>query len=221
MVWLSRIWRWASGLLVGAFVVVYLAALLLHNTFNIHEHPQGDTLRELNSHAHNLLSAAGTTQRWNMFAPNVGTLSYSPIVVIVFKDGSRVSLHSIVEPDLPGWDGASPIPNHVEGDARLYAWRFHVADGRIRKYESRATETDPIWSAIRTNYTRWRAETWLLENPGRKRDIARIELWRTLIRHPGYGRELHCETVELLPIYPQIDPLWPVPVDRTFPFYRP
>ncbi|MCB9934868.1 MAG: hypothetical protein H6840_04165 [Planctomycetes bacterium] len=218
---MSRIWRWASGLFVGAFVVVYLAALLLHNTFNIHEHPQDDTLRMLDGNSQRLLSATGTTQRWNMFAPNVGTLSYTPIVVIVFKDGSRVALHSIVEPELPNWEGATPIPNEVEGDARLYAWCFHIADGRIRKYESRAANAEPAWRGIRTNFTRWRAEAWLRENPGRRADIARIELWRAKVRHPGYGHELCCESVELLPIFPQAETHWPVKVDYTFPFYRP
>ena len=217
MIWLRRIWTWGSSLIVGVFVVGYLSTLLLHNTFRLFEDSPSNWLESRTS---KVMSATATTQRWNMFAPNVGTLSYSPIVVIVFKDGRRVSLHSIVEPDMPGWTGSSPIPNDVEGEQRLYDWRFHIGDGRIRKFESNAAKSERAWSVLRTNYTRWRATRWLQAHPGRKKDVQRIELWRTAIRHPGYGGELRCDWVELLPLYPYTDDQWPVPVDPLFPLYR-
>jgi hypothetical protein len=140
--------------------------------------------------------------------------------VIVFNDGSRVCLHSIVEPDLPGWQGESLIPNDVDDDQRQYEWRFHLGDGRLRKFESNAAKTDSAWTTLRTYYTRWRATRWLEENPGRRDDVQRIELWRAAIRHPGYGRELCCESVEIMPVYPHFDPQWPVRVDESFPLYR-
>ncbi|MCA8913412.1 MAG: hypothetical protein KDB82_17060 [Planctomycetes bacterium] len=208
--------RWGSGIVVGLFVFAYVATLLAENTCNLLNDPPKDIDRKSTQ----LLSAVGTTQRWNMFAPNVGTLSYSPIVVIVFKDGSRLALHSIVEPELPGWDHKYPIPNDVEGDVRNYAWRFHVGDGRIRKYETRAASSKPGWWKVRTNYTRWRVQKWLDAHPDRKDQIARVELWRAKIRHPGNGRVLNCESVEVLPISPGMDPDWPVKIDPFFPLYR-
>ena len=217
MVWLQRLWKWGSALTVGVFVAGYLLTLVAHNIYRIFDNSPNS---EWENRGIKVLSATGTTQRWNMFAPNVGTFSYSPIVVLVFEDGSRISLHSQVEPDLPGWDGGAPIPNTVEGDARNYEWRFHFADGRIRKFESNASKTDAGWFMLRTHYARWRATTWLEQHPDRRKDLRRIELWRAAIRHPGYGNELHCESTEILTIYPQLDGKWPIPIDTGFPYYR-
>jgi hypothetical protein len=212
---LATIWKWCSGLVVGLFVAAYVAALLVHNTCNLVG--EGSRIDRASDYA---LSATGTTQRWNMFAPNVGTLSYSPIVVLVFRDGRRVALHSEVEPDLPLWGESRPIPNEVKGDARNYDWRFHLGDGRIRKFESRVASYQDQWWRVRTTYARWRAAKWLAENPGKRTHLLRIELWRCKIRHPGYGSVLQCETVEVLPLRPHADvPLWPVRIDPTYPPY--
>ena len=229
MVWLGRLWRWGSGLVIAAFVVVYLSAVLLHNTFHLFDNlpssgPPGSMqalIAKSDKLSTDALTATGTSQRWNMFAPNVGTLSYSPIVVIVFKDGGRLALHSPVEPELPGWDKAYPITNDVEGAAREYNWRFHWADGRIRKFESRAASVKPNWWKVRTTYTRWRAQRWIDQHPERKDEILRIELWRAKIRHPGYGRSFTCEAVEILPVSPRSDPLWPIDVEPYFLPYGP
>lgn len=213
----AGIWRWGSGLAIAVLVVVYLSALLVHNACNLTDQPP----KEIDKQTTEILTATGTSQRWNMFAPNVGTLSYSPIVVIVFKDNSRLALHSVVEPDLPNWDHKYPIPNDIEGDARIYDWRMHIADGRIRKYETRAASSKPGWWKVRTNYTRWRVNKWLELHPESKSNILRVELWRAKIRHSGEGRVLTCESVEILPIHPALDPDWPVRVDPFFPLYRP
>jgi len=220
VLWAKRFWDWGRGLVLAAAILCYLAALLVHNTFGLYrEAPH----KQLDHEAEKLLSATGTTQQWNMFAPNVGTVSYSPIVVLVMRDGSRVALHSIVEPELPNWDQDYPIPNEIDADSgqRLYAWRFHAGDGRIRKYESRAASTEFGWWKVRTDYARWKAEQWISEDPSRRPKLKRIELWRAKLRHTGYGRRLHCESTEILNIYPQSNPaLWPIPIDYTYPFYR-
>ncbi|MBZ0135088.1 MAG: hypothetical protein K8I27_01795 [Planctomycetes bacterium] len=211
-----QIWRWGGMSIVGAFVACYVGALLAHNALGL----VGNNESELGDFSGKVLSATGTSQRWNMFAPNVGTLSYSPIVVLAFKDGRRIALHSSVEPDMPNWTETFPIPNGVRGAVRNYSWRFHVADGRIRKYESRAASELPEWWRVRTAYARWRATKWLAEHPGEREKLQRVELWRCKIRHPGYGEVLHCETVEVMPVSPYAEgKLWPVAVDPTFPPY--
>lgn len=211
----AKLWRYACGTVVGLFVSAYVLTLLVHNTYNLVEVPDSDIDRMSGK----LLTATGTSQRWNMFAPNVGTVSYSPIVVVVFRDGTRLALHSQVEPDLPGWTDPGVIPNDYEGDARDYAWRFHVGDGRIRKYESRAASYKDEWWRVRTAYTRWRAVKWLNENPDQRRHVQRFELWRCVIRHAGYGRELSCESVEVLPLRPYVEgKKWPIWID---PMYAP
>lgn len=215
---LKQIWKWGSGLAIALLICAYIATLLVHNVSNLYrEAPDPD----LDRHAENILSATGTSQRWNMFAPNVGTFSHSPVVIIVMKDGSRIALHSIVEPDTPNWTEPFLIPNDADAETRLYDWRFHAGDGRIRKYESRVVNPEPGWSRLRTIYTRQRAEQWIADNPGRKKDITRIELWRVKIRHPGYGQPLCCESVEVLILDPWSEgDRWPVPIDRSYPFYR-
>jgi hypothetical protein len=213
-----KLWRWSSGLVLGLAVTTYILALVVHNLENL---TPRESARELKDQSDKLLSAVGATQQWNMFAPNVGTISYSPVVVIVMKNESRVALHSIVEPDMPNWEEPFLLPNETEGDARLYEWRFHIGDGRLRKYESRAASPEFIHRRIRTTYTRWRAEGWIAENPGRRKDVRRIELWRVKIRHPGDGLPLCCESTEVMPIYPWFEgDDWPVPIDPTYPFYR-
>lgn len=212
----AKAWRWASTLVVALFVAAYLLTLLVHNSYNLVDAPDSD----LDRLSGKLLTATGTSQRWNMFAPNVGTVSYSPVVVLVFHDGKRIALHSEVEPDLPGWDGPDVIPNNYEGDARNYAWRFHLADGRIRKFESRAASYKDEWWRVRTTYTRWRAVKWLKEHPGKRQHLQRIELWRCVIRHPGYGRVLHCESVEVLPLRPYVEgKKWPILIDPAYAPY--
>ena len=211
-----KIWRWASGLVIGVFVVVYVSALLSHNTLNLVK-ADGSKVDEL---SRKVLTATGTQQRWNMFAPNVGTLSYSPIVVLAFRDGRRIALHSNVEPDMPGWTGPDVIPNDLEGDRRNYAWRFHLGDGRFRKYENRAASHQNQWWRVRARYARWRATKWLSEHPHERRNLVRIELWRCVIRHPGYGNVLHCESVEVLPVSPYIEgDKWPIIIDPVYPPY--
>jgi hypothetical protein len=215
---LKQLWKWGSGLVIGLLVCAFIATLLVHNISNLFAKAPN---AELKKHADNLLSATGTTQRWNMFAPNVGTFSHSPVVVIVMHDGSRVALHSIVEPDTPNWTEPFLIPNEEGAEARRYAWRFHIGDGRIRKYESRVASHDYAWSRLRTIYTRKRAQEWIDENPGRRKDISRIELWRVKIRHPGYGQPLCCESIEVMSLEPWSEgDRWPVPIDPTYPFYR-
>jgi hypothetical protein len=216
---IRQIWNWASGLVICALMCAFIATLLVHNISNLYAKAPDEDLKK---YSDNLLSATGTMQRWNMFAPNVGTFSHSPVVVIVMKDDSRVALHSIVEPDTPNWTEPFLIPNEEGDDARQYEWRFHFGDGRIRKYESRVASPDPGWSQIRTIYTRKRAQEWITDNPGRKKDIQRIELWRVKIRHPGYGQPLCCESVEVLNVHPWGEgDRWPVQIDPTYPFYRP
>lgn len=210
------IWRWASGIVVGVFVAAYVLTLLVHNAFNLTD-TTGSKFDVLST---KVLTATGTSQRWNMFAPNVGTVSHSPIVVLVFKDGRQIALHSQVEPDMPGWEGPGLIPNDLTGDARNYSWRFHLADGRIRKFESRAASYQDEWWRVRTTYARWRAVKWINEHPEERKNLARIELWRCVIRHPGYGRVLHCESVEVLPLRPYIEgKKWPIPIDPVYPPY--
>jgi hypothetical protein len=215
---IAQLWKWGSGIFIGLLVCAYVATLVVHNTFNLFRDAPDPTLERL---ADNLLSATGTSQRWNMFAPNVGTFSHSPVVVLVMKDGSRVAIHSIVEPDTPNWTEPFLIPNEAPDEQRLYDWRFHIGDGRIRKYESRVVAPDYAWSRIRTIYARQRAEQWLAEHPGRKKDLQRIELWRVKIRHPGNGNVLCCESVEVMTLSPWGEgDRWPCKIDPTYPFYR-
>jgi hypothetical protein len=215
---LKQLWKWGSGVVIGLLVVAYIATLLVHNVSNLYrEAPDKDLKR----YSDNALTALGTSQQWNMFAPNVGTHSYSPVVVIVMKDGGRIVLHSIVEPDTPNWTEPFLIPADAGADVRAYDWRFHIGDGRIRKYESRAASAEFAQRRIRTIYARFRAQEWIARNPDRKEDIKRIELWRVKIRHPGDGCELCCEAVEVLSLDPWSEgDRWPVPIDPQYPFYR-
>ena len=213
---LANIWRWGAGGVLGLLVAGYVLTLVVHNTYNL----TGPSKSPIDEYSGKILSATGTHQRWNMFAPNVGTLSYSPIVVVVFKDGKRLALHSHVEPDLPNWAEDGLIPNDLEGEARDYSWRFHLGDGRIRKFESKAASAQDKWWRVRATFTRWRASKWLEENPGMRDKVKRFELWRCKIRHPGYGRKLHCEAVEVLPVRPYVEgDKWPIVIDPTYPPY--
>lgn len=219
---IATIFKWGQAAVVTTFVVGYLGVLLAYNTFNI---VPPDAIHEeiapgLKKKCTYCLTGLGTNQQWNMFAPNVGTVSHSPVVVLQMKDGERIALHSVVEPELPGWEGPGLIPNNLEGDARKYRWKLHLMDGRIRKLESKATRTDFSYWKARTVYARWRAARWIEENPRRKDEIARIELWRARLRHPGYGHEFTCESCQVLHIYPHWDPLWPIPIDHGFPMYH-
>lgn len=210
---MATIWRWAGGLATGLFVCAYITTLVVHNIAGIADAESSGP----GSFSKRLLTATGTTQRWNMFAPNVGTVSYSPIVVLVFRDGKRLALHSDVEPELPGWAGPDVLPNDATGEVRNYSWRFHLADGRIRKYESRAASYASEWWRVRSVYARWKATEWLKSNPGQRERLLRIELWRCAIRHPGYGNALHCESVEILPLSPYAEKeRWPIPIDSTY-----
>lgn len=216
-----RIWRWARGLVVGGFVVGFLTILLSYNIFNLIEPENFDPTYApaWKKKCTYTLTALGTNQRWNMFAPNVATRSYSPVVVLQMKDGERIAIHSIVEPELPNWHGPGLIPNKVTGEARDYIWRLHLLDGRIRKLESKVIKPEFRYWKTRTIYARWQAQQWIADNPGRRKDIKRIELWRAKIKHPGEGRTLSCESTHVMRIFPQWDPLWPVAIDYDYPFY--
>lgn len=214
---LTSAWRWISGVVIACLVITYLGALLTHNLINLAGRDKAPKAADASL---KLLTAAGTNQQWNMFAPNVGTISVSPVVVIVMTNGRRIALRSSVEPELDGWERTKLIPHDAGPEARRYRWMLHFGNGRIRKYESRAASTDPGWWRIRTTYARWRATKWLEENPEQRDNVERIELWRSTIRHPGYGRELCCESMQMIPITPQFDSRWPVRVDLSFPMYR-
>ena len=112
---LTSAWRWISGVVIACLVITYLGALLTHNLINLAGRDKAPKAADASL---KLLTAAGTNQQWNMFAPNVGTISVSPVVVIVMTNGRRIALRSSVEPELDGWERTKLIPHDAGPEAR-------------------------------------------------------------------------------------------------------
>ncbi len=203
-------WRVLKGFLIAILVSVHTVAIVIASSDAL---LKNDPLGELDDHAHHLLTATGTTQRWNMFSPNVGNTSATPVLLIVFKDGRRTLVHSPAEPLSQVLSVEDYLSKDLADNKRTLDWVVHIGDGRRRKLDSRAAVPDYAFSLQRTVYARWMLEGYLRENPHEQGNVDRVDLFRARLAHVGSGDVPRLEGFDYMFIYPELDAeLWPAGV---------
>ncbi|MCC7508915.1 MAG: hypothetical protein IT464_06040 [Planctomycetes bacterium] len=203
-------WRVIKGCVVATLVIVHTAAIVIGCADPL---LKNDPLGELDDYADHLTTATGTSQRWNMFSPNVGNSSATPVLLIVFKDGRRTLVHSPAEPLSATLSVEDYLSKDLASEKRTLNWLVHIGDGRRRKLDSRAAVPDYAFSLQRTVYARWMLEGYLRENPHEQGHVARVDLFRARVAHVGGGDVPRLEGFDYMFIYPELDAeRWPAGV---------
>jgi hypothetical protein len=183
-------YRILGGLVVAAFCLCHLGSLLEWNL----RYPLGDnrfedvlgaeTSRKLHELTGKWCRTFACEQRWNMFS-NVGASSDVPLIVLVRKNGTRVLLHSDLEPELvsppPGGDYLS---GSLSEEQREVNWRFNFGNGRIRKMEDNVLSGPQGYSSARFSYIRYRLREYLAASGESADNIVHIDLQRLRVIHP-------------------------------------
>ncbi|MBK8205814.1 MAG: hypothetical protein IPK87_03350 [Planctomycetes bacterium] len=203
-------WRIVKGLVIATLVIVHTAAIIVGCADPL---LKNDPLGDFDDYANHLMTATGTAQRWNMFSPNVGNSSATPVLLIVFKDGRRTLVHSPAEPLSTTLTVEDYLSKDLAADKRTLNWLVHIGDGRRRKLDSRAAVPDYAFSHQRTVYARWMLEGYLRENPAEQGNVARVDLFRARVAHVGGGDVPRLEGFDYMFIYPELDAKrWPAGV---------
>ncbi len=207
--------RYVRGTLIAAFCVVHLAILLVANIpsdarkevrewakLQGAKDPKTDTtpIYDKVDWAFDTTiwhgRATGALQAWGMFAPNVGSWSDTPTIVVYYVGGEEEILYSTTQPRLrnvdPGVNFLTAFPSLEErkksGEDHLLDcnWRLHVLDARIRKVEFYVTQYDQygLW-AYRRAYIRWRLVEHLRSHPQRQGTLDHAQLYSVRYEHPA------------------------------------
>lgn len=208
------LWRKIRRGLVALFVCAHLAVLL---TYNVLQLMPGDRPEPLYKATNRAMQAAAIGQRWDMFSPNVGSSAGAPVLVLGFADGS---FEYVPSDSMPGLQ--APVPDLLQihklpVQARACAWKFHLADGRWRKFETHVCKPGPAYMPLRTTWTRWMLQQWLSRNPQRGEALRIVQFARAEVVFDEPGPVPRIDRVTMYQIEPRMDPHWPLPRVRQIP----
>lgn len=211
-------WHKVRRWLVALFVCTHLSVLLTYNVLQLIPSDEPEVLRKATNRA---MHAAGIAQRWDMFAPNVGTGAHAPVLVLYFADGTFEFVHSPSTPQL-----IHAVPNQLQihklpPEQRACRWNYHLVDGRARKFESHVCKPGFIAMPIRTAWTRWMLRQWLAGNPGRGKDLRFVQFARAWVVYDDEGPVPRIDSVTMMQIDPKQDSQWPLPGVKQFPGVQP
>lgn len=184
-------YRVGGGLVVAAFCLCHLGSLLEWNLrYPLGDKPFENVLgaepsRKLHELTGKWCRAFACEQRWNMFS-NVGASSDVPLIVIVRKNGTRVLLHSDLEPDLVNPPSSGDyLSGSLSDEQRQVEWRFNFGNGRIRKMEDNVLSGPQGYSGARFTYVRYRLREYLAASGESADSILQVDLHRLRVQHPS------------------------------------